>query len=109
MQPEQIQNAPPSWWVINCRSGSRSAEVSIYGDIGESWSDETVTARAFVAEIAKLQVDILLVRINSTGGSVPDALAIYNALRRHPAAVVSRVSAISRKSRALPATPDHGA
>jgi ATP-dependent protease ClpP protease subunit len=95
MQPEQIQNAPPSWWAINCRSGSRSAEVSIYGDIGESWSDETVTARAFVAEIAKLQVDSLLVRINSTGGSVPDALAIYNALRRHPAAVVSRVEGVA--------------
>lgn len=64
-----------------------AAEVFIYGDIGESWWDETVTAKAFVKEIAALDVENLTVRINSVGGSVPDGIGIYNALKRHPAAV----------------------
>lgn len=66
---------------------SDAAEVFIYGDIGESWWDETVTARQFVKDIAALDVSALTVRINSVGGSAPDGIAIYNALRRHPASV----------------------
>lgn len=65
------------------------AEVFIYGDIGESWWDETVTAREFVQEIAALDVSRLTVRINSLGGSVPDGLAIHNALKRHRAHVTT--------------------
>jgi len=66
-----------------------SAEVLIYGDIGESWYAETVTAAQFVKDIAALDVQRLTVRINSIGGSVPDGLAIYNALKRHPATVIT--------------------
>lgn len=65
------------------------AEVFIYGDIGESWWEETVTAREFVQEIGALDVDRLTVRINSLGGSVPDGLAIHNALKRHRAHVTT--------------------
>jgi ATP-dependent Clp endopeptidase proteolytic subunit ClpP len=74
------------WYDIRAR-GNRSAEVFVYGDIGESWSDETVTAKKFVAELGALNVDVLNVRINSIGGSVPDGLAIYNALKRHKASI----------------------
>ena len=62
---------------------------------------ENVSARAFVAETATLQVDILLVRVNTKGGSVPDALAIYNALRRQLAAVVSRVEGVAASCASL--------
>lgn len=86
---------PQPWYSIRAgrRSGdpkaeaSRSAEIFIYGDIGESWWDETVTARQFVKDIAALDVDELTVRINSVGGSVPDGIAIYNAIKRHRASV----------------------
>jgi ATP-dependent Clp endopeptidase proteolytic subunit ClpP len=66
-----------------------SAEVLIYGDIGESWWAETVSAKNFVQEIAALDVDQLTVRINSQGGSVMDGIAIYNALKRHRASVTT--------------------
>lgn len=72
-----------------------AAEVLIYGDIGESWWAETVSARDFVAEIAALQVDKLTVRIASIGGSVPDGIGIYNALKRHPASVTCVVDSIA--------------
>lgn len=74
------------WYSIRPRAAAgRSAEVFIYGDIGESWFGDTVTAKDFVREIAALDVDELTVRINSFGGSVPDGIAIYNAIKRHPA------------------------
>ena len=64
-----------------------SAEIFIYGDIGESWWNETTTARDFVRELAAIDAASISVRINSLGGSVPDGIAIYNAIRRHPADV----------------------
>ena len=64
------------------------AEILIYGAIGEGFLfEETVTARDFVADLAAVEADRLIVRINSEGGSVPDGIAIYNALRRHSAKV----------------------
>jgi hypothetical protein len=56
-----------SWFSIRRRTAiaaaaigiaaAASAEVFIYGDIGESWWGETVAARTFVAELAALDVD----------------------------------------------------
>lgn len=59
------------------------AEIMIYGVIGESWTEESVTARKLVAEIRELEKthQQINVRINSPGGSVFDGLAIFNALQ----------------------------
>jgi len=65
----------------------KKAEVLIYGDIGESWWGESVTAIDLVRELQLIDADIIDVRINSYGGSVTDGIAIYNALRRHPAVI----------------------
>lgn len=64
-----------------------AAEIFIYGDIGESWYGDTVTASQFVKDIAELNAQAITVRINSYGGSVTDGIAIHNAIKRHPAAV----------------------
>lgn len=72
-----------------------AAEILIYGDIGESWWDETVSASDFIAELNALDVDAITVRINSIGGSVPDGLAIFNALRRHKAAITTEVDGMA--------------
>lgn len=65
----------------------RATEVWIYGDIGESWDGESIAAKDFVQQLATLEADLITARINSYGGSVTDGLAIYNALKRHPAVV----------------------
>jgi hypothetical protein len=60
--------------------GAKTAEIWIYGDIGESWWDDTITARQLCKELAELDVDTMTVRINSYGdidvklrdGAVPD-------------------------------------
>jgi HK97 family phage major capsid protein len=86
------------WYDIKARAnaaGEKAAEVFIFGDIGESWWGESVTAADFVKEVAALDVDALTVRINSYGGSVSDGLAIYNALRRHKAAVTISIDGVA--------------
>ena len=72
-----------------------AAEIHIYGDIGESWWEETTSAKDFVKELAGVKNEEITVRINSAGGSVPDGVAIYNALRRHPAAVTVAIDGIA--------------
>lgn len=71
----------------------KSAEVLIFGDIGESWWDETVTAKQFVKDFAAIDADTITVRINSYGGSVTDGIAIYNAIKRHPAQITVSIEA----------------
>lgn len=76
---------------------SKTADIHIFGDIGENWwSDQTITAKQFVQDLEKLtDVETLNIRINSYGGAVSDGLAIYNALRRHPAAKIVSVEGVA--------------
>lgn len=83
------------WYKVRALAQPRSAEVMIYGDIGESWWGESVTAKEFVREVSALDVDLLTVRINSYGGSVSDGIAMHNALRRHPATVTVSIDSIA--------------
>lgn len=94
---------PQKWFAIRRKTAmaaavagvAAAAEIFIYGDIGESWWDETVSARDFVAELQALDVDAITVRINSVGGSVPDGLAIYNAMKRHKATITTEVDGMA--------------
>ncbi|MBW9271320.1 MAG: ATP-dependent Clp protease proteolytic subunit [Candidatus Thiodiazotropha sp. (ex. Lucinisca nassula)] len=78
-----------------------TTEILIYGDIGDSWSDESVQAADFVRDLQQIQANILNVRINSYGGAVSDGIAIYNALRRHPATVNISVDGVAVSSASL--------
>lgn len=76
------------WYSIRARAsaqGVKSAEVMIYGDIGENWYGDSVLAKDFVKEIAALDAGQITIRINSYGGSVSDGIAIHNAIKRHTA------------------------
>jgi len=82
------------WYKIQAK-GNKSAEINIYGDIGESWFDDSVTAKQFVQDIAALDVENLTIRINSYGGSVSDGLAIYNAIKRHKAQTTIAIDGVA--------------
>jgi len=86
-----------AWWEIraNARGEPATQTILIYGDIGEGWDGETVPARQFVAALQDVDAQYLDVRINSYGGSVTDGLAIYNALKRHPAAVTISIDGVA--------------
>lgn len=92
-----------TWYAIRRRTAiaaaavgvAAAAEIFIYGDIGESWYEETVSAAQFVKDLNALEVDAITVRINSIGGSVPDGLAIFNAMRRHKATITTEVDGMA--------------
>ncbi len=79
-----------SWYAIRARADG--AEVSIYDEIGAYG----VSAKGFLAELGALPDDgPLTLRLNSPGGSVFDAVAIYNALKRHAGPVTVWIDGIA--------------
>ncbi len=90
--------AASKWYEIKASAkaaGAKTSEIFIYGNIGDTWSDDDVIASRFVRDIAALEADSITLRINSFGGSVVDGLAIYNALKRHPAPVDVHVDGVA--------------
>lgn len=66
--------------------------IFIYDEIGGSLG---VDANELVQDIHAITAPQITVRINSPGGSVFDAIAIYNALNHHPANVLVYVDSIA--------------
>lgn len=60
-----------------------SAEIFLYGIIGDYWTEDPLTARNFMRELGALEgkVSRLDVHINSPGGEVWEGLAICNAIK----------------------------
>ena len=72
------------------QQADRAADLYIFGDIVPFvLFDSDVSAHSLVQQIKDLDVDEIRVHIDSYGGSVSEGWAIYNALRQHPAKVVS--------------------
>lgn len=70
----------------------KEAALNIYGDITSwPWLESDVSAYNIKQEIDSLDVDTISVYINSYGGEVAEALAIYSALRRNKASVTTLV------------------
>ena len=66
------------------------AELYIYGDISACPQDDGISAASLSMQLAALQgVSQINVYINSYGGDVSEGVAIYNALKRHNAKIVT--------------------
>lgn len=76
--------------------GNDRGEVWLYGIIGMDWFGDGVTAKQFADDLKKLgKVQTIDLRINSDGGVVTDARAIYNLLVEHPATVITHIDGIA--------------
>ena len=74
-----------------------SADLLLYGEIASStwWGDE-ITPKQFADDLAALgDVSTIHLRINSPGGDVFAASAIYNLLKAHKAKVVTHVDGLA--------------
>lgn len=79
-----------NWYTI--RAMATGAEVVIYDEIGAYG----VSAKGFLAELGALPDGTpLALRLNSPGGSVFDAVAIYNAIKRHSGTVTVWIDGIA--------------
>jgi ATP-dependent Clp protease protease subunit len=71
-------------------------EIWLYGSIGQDWYGDGVTAKQFAADLKKMgSVQNIDLRINSDGGVVTDARAMYNLLVEHKARVHVHIDGIA--------------
>lgn len=81
-----MKNAP--YFAI--QQAEREANIQIYGDITPyPWFESDVSAQSISEQIAQIDADVIHVHIDSYGGAVSEGWAIYNALRAHPAKIIT--------------------
>lgn len=88
---------PNPFWEFKNKSES-TAELMLYGEISsqESWWDELITPKKFAKDLKNLgSKDNIIVRINSGGGSVTAATAIYTQLRDNNAKITIVIDGIA--------------
>jgi ATP-dependent protease ClpP protease subunit len=92
MATEPISAAPNGqWYIVNEDKEKDEAEILIYDVIG-GWG---ITAQSFIDRLKNITAKTINIRLNTPGGEVFDATAIYNALRSHPARVVAYVDGVA--------------
>lgn len=67
-----------------------TTEITIYGVIGDSWWEDSVSASDIDAALKNITGDIVI-HLNSPGGDAFDGIAIYNRLKKHDGKVTIHV------------------
>jgi len=71
--------------------GKRIGELMLFDVIGQNWYGEGLTAKVVHDALKNMgEIDEISVLINSPGGTIHEAVAIYNALVSHPAKVITQ-------------------
>lgn len=86
------------WEIKNAADSGKTPELWVYGDIGE-WLD--VDSRDFVQQIRSIDGPAIDVRINSNGGSVTTAQAIYSLLKSHGATITVYIDGIAASAASI--------
>lgn len=81
------------WAFRNVAEGEGPAEMLVYGVVGDAW--DGTDEKAFAQDLARVTAPELRVRVNSVGGDLFAGVAIYNALRAHPATVTVVVEGLA--------------
>lgn len=93
--PITMRRQPPArnddWCRVENKAKDKTAKVYIYDEIG-FWG---TTAAEFAQQLNELDVNEIELHVNSPGGQVFDGIAIYNALKQHPAKVTTYVDALA--------------
>ncbi len=85
----------PPWLNIYAAKNEDETVMEIYGDIGESWWEESIDARGFAKQLKDIKTDTIIVKVNSLGGSVFDGIAIHNQLKSHSAKIIMIVEGVA--------------
>jgi ATP-dependent Clp endopeptidase proteolytic subunit ClpP len=85
--------ARSDWYKINAMSVD-DTEIMIYDVIGWPF----VEASEFIRALNEISSKSITVRINSPGGDVFDAVAIFNALQSHKSKVITRIESLAASS-----------
>lgn len=83
-----------NWFSINNKA--EAVTIDIYGPIGKSWfDDDAVGAQDVLDAIREADGKPIELHVNSEGGSVFDAFAIFTALRDYKAPVTAYVDGLA--------------
>lgn len=89
-------------WRINNALDGGAPEILLYGILSdESWYGDEVTPQAFAADLRALGGRDVTVRINSPGGDVFAAQAIYNQLVSYSGKVTAQVDGVAASAAVL--------
>lgn len=81
------------WKIVNLSADT--TEVYIYDLIGQDWFGDGISALDFAAELNAVTTPNVDLRFNSEGGEVFEGVAMYEAIKRHPAATTGYVDGIA--------------
>ncbi len=86
-----LSTGPARRWYDIANGNATQATIRLYDEV--SWLG--ISAEDFAADLATITAPTIEVQINSPGGNVFDGIAIYNALRAHPAHIITRVDGLA--------------
>lgn len=77
------------------------SKLTIYGDIGETWWGESISASDVEKELKNMSSDKIEVHINSYGGDAFDGIAIYNQLKNHSAKIIVHIDGLAASAASI--------
>ncbi|MGM0863380.1 MAG: head maturation protease, ClpP-related [Bacillota bacterium] len=99
---EKYNNAPIIDKVFKAEAVNEDThKLTIYGDIGESWWGDYVTANEVETMLKNISAKHIDVHINSYGGDVFDGIAIYNQLKNHKATITTNIDGIAASAASI--------
>lgn len=83
------------FWEFKNEAGSENAEILIYGQIADqSWWDSDVDAKQFADDLKACGGKDITLRINSPGGDIFAAQAIYSMLKTYKGKVTAHIDGL---------------
>lgn len=79
---EQLRKIPHKFNVVRNEENG-TTEITIYGVIGDSWWEESVSASDIDNALKEAGDNDIIINLNSPGGDAFDGISIYNRLKRH--------------------------
>ncbi|GHV06336.1 hypothetical protein FACS1894217_04810 [Clostridia bacterium] len=97
MSQSKVPSKSKKFWNFSPPKNAEPAELILYGEISDvSWWGDEVTPRQFSDELKALgDIRELTVRINSGGGDVFAAQAIYTRLKDHKAHITVKIDGVA--------------
>ena len=89
-----------NWYSIT-NKGEVSAEIKIFGPIGNTWDGEGVTAAKFIKDFQAIKAQNITLSVNSPGGSLFDGITIYTAMAASGKTITAKVMGLAASAASL--------
>lgn len=89
-----------NWYSIT-NKGEASAEIKIFGPIGNTWDGEGVTAAKFIKDFQAIKAQDITLSVNSPGGSLFDGITIYTAMAASGKTITAKVMGLAASAASL--------